>query len=77
MPGLVPGIHVSNRRRGKDVDGRDIGAKTRFALLPGHDDRWMSAVPAATPEVCAGTKSGYAIGATVQMRDGGAHAHSI
>jgi hypothetical protein len=23
---------------GKDVDGRDIGAKTRFALKPGHDE---------------------------------------
>jgi hypothetical protein len=22
----------------EDVDGRDILAKTRFALLPGHDD---------------------------------------
>jgi len=38
MPGLVPGIHVFITSRKKDVDGRDICAKTRFALLPGHDD---------------------------------------
>jgi hypothetical protein len=25
----------------EDVDGRDACAKTRFALLPGHDDNWM------------------------------------
>jgi hypothetical protein len=30
MPGLVPGIHVLAAK--KDVDGRDICAKTRFAL---------------------------------------------
>jgi hypothetical protein len=35
MPGLVPGIHVLPLLQG--VDGRDICAKTRFALLPGHD----------------------------------------
>ena len=40
MPGLVPGIHVFTAGIGKkDVDGRDICAKTRFALLPGHDVR--------------------------------------
>jgi hypothetical protein len=33
----VPGIHVFPLRQ-KDVDGRDICAKTRFALLPGHDE---------------------------------------
>jgi hypothetical protein len=33
MPGLfVPGIHVLLRLGKKDVDGRDIRAKTRFAL---------------------------------------------
>ncbi|MDH6261927.1 hypothetical protein M2427_005876 [Bradyrhizobium sp. BR13661] len=36
MPGLVPGIHVL-RSTWLGVDGRDICAKTRFALLPGHD----------------------------------------
>jgi hypothetical protein len=29
MPGLVPGIHVLLLRRGKDVDGRDIGERKR------------------------------------------------
>ena len=38
MPGLVPGIHVLLSMENKDVDGRDIWAKTRFALLPGHDE---------------------------------------
>jgi hypothetical protein len=37
MPGLEPGIQVSPLMR-NDVDGRDICAKTRFALLPGHDE---------------------------------------
>jgi hypothetical protein len=32
MPGLMPGIHVLIAYQQKDVDGRDIGAKTRFAL---------------------------------------------
>jgi hypothetical protein len=36
MPGLVPGIHALASLK-KDVDGRDFGLKTRFALLPGHD----------------------------------------
>src|SRR5215510_4365147 len=35
MRGLVPRIHVLLCNQ--DVDGRDICAKTRFALLPGHD----------------------------------------
>ncbi|RZN31066.1 hypothetical protein CWO90_18215 [Bradyrhizobium sp. Leo121] len=35
MAGLVPAIHVLRCRQ--DVDARDICAKTRFALLPGHD----------------------------------------
>jgi hypothetical protein len=35
---LCPGIHVLQHRGSKDVDGRDLCAKTRFALLPGHDD---------------------------------------
>src|ERR1700709_1526110 len=37
MPGLVPGIHVFKVCLGEDVDGRDVCAKTCFALLPGHD----------------------------------------
>ncbi|MDH6178933.1 hypothetical protein ABIF44_005014 [Bradyrhizobium japonicum] len=37
MPGPVPGIHVLSAGP-KVVDGRDIFAKTRFALLPGHDE---------------------------------------
>jgi hypothetical protein len=34
MAGLVPAIHAfgANRKSGKDVDARDICAKTRFAL---------------------------------------------
>jgi hypothetical protein len=32
MPGLVPGIQVLNLHEKEDVDGRDIYAKTRFAL---------------------------------------------
>ena len=39
MPGLVPGIHVLRIYGEEDVDGRDICAKTRFALLPSHDER--------------------------------------
>jgi hypothetical protein len=38
MPGLVPGIHALLARP-QDVDGRVICAKTRFALLPGHDEK--------------------------------------
>ncbi len=37
MPGLVPGIHVLLSMQ-QDGDGRDIWAKTRFALLPGPDE---------------------------------------
>ncbi|KRR17348.1 hypothetical protein CQ14_13355 [Bradyrhizobium lablabi] len=38
MAGLVPAIHVfGTAERKQDVDARDICAKTRFALLPGHD----------------------------------------
>jgi len=37
MPRLVPGIHVFLAMR-QVVDGRTICAKTRFALLPSHDD---------------------------------------
>jgi hypothetical protein len=36
MAGLDPGGHVFPGWY-QDVDGRDICAKTRFALLPGHD----------------------------------------
>ena len=39
MPGPVPGIHVFLASTEKDVDGRDICAKTRFALWPGHNQR--------------------------------------
>jgi hypothetical protein len=39
MAGLVPAIHVFLAQWStKDVDARDICAKTRFALLPGHDN---------------------------------------
>jgi len=38
-PGFVQAIHVFLPVRAQDVDGRDVCAKTRFALLPGHDDR--------------------------------------
>ena len=38
MPGLVPGIHVlQHLREGKAWMAGTSGAKTRFALLPGHD----------------------------------------
>ncbi|QOZ65654.1 hypothetical protein WN72_03700 [Bradyrhizobium arachidis] len=37
MAGLVPAIHVCFLIQ--DVDARDFCAKTRFALLPGHDER--------------------------------------
>jgi hypothetical protein len=37
MAGLVPAIHVFLAEAAEDVDARDICAKTRFALLPGHD----------------------------------------
>src|ERR1700737_2568826 len=37
MPGLVPGIHVFTVPVRENVDDRDFGAKTRFALWPGHD----------------------------------------
>jgi len=36
MPGLVPGIRVFYFRHHKNVDGRDIRAKTRFAPSPDH-----------------------------------------
>jgi hypothetical protein len=39
MPGLVPGIHVLQRlREGRAWMAGTFSAKTRFALLPGHDD---------------------------------------
>ena len=37
MAGLDPAIHASFLIGEKNVDARDICAKTRFALLPGHD----------------------------------------
>jgi hypothetical protein len=38
MPGLVPGIHVFPVEAKSWMAGT-FGAKTRFALLPGHDER--------------------------------------
>jgi hypothetical protein len=39
MPGLVPGIHVLQRlREGRAWMAGTSSAKTRFALLSGHDD---------------------------------------
>jgi hypothetical protein len=37
MAGLDPAIHALTTGK-KDVDARDICAKTRFALKPGHDE---------------------------------------
>jgi hypothetical protein len=37
MPGLVPGIHVLPAR--KTSMAGTSSAKTRFALLPGHDGK--------------------------------------
>jgi hypothetical protein len=39
MAGLDPAIHAFVVAEKKGVDARVICAKTRFALLPGHDDR--------------------------------------
>jgi hypothetical protein len=40
MAGLDPAIHaLTLLPHKKDVDARDICAKTRFALLPGHDGK--------------------------------------
>jgi hypothetical protein len=39
MPGLEPGIHVfSARCKSRTWMAGTFGAKTRFALLPGHDE---------------------------------------
>jgi hypothetical protein len=38
MAGLVPAIHAFAAPVKKDANARDICAKTRFALLPGHDE---------------------------------------
>jgi hypothetical protein len=37
VPGLVPGIHVLLGRKEKTWMAGTSSAKTRFALLPGHD----------------------------------------
>jgi hypothetical protein len=37
MPGLVPGIHVLQLAMTKTWMAGSSSAKTRFALLPGHD----------------------------------------
>ena len=42
MPGLVPGIHVLQRSREKTWMAGLSRAKTCFALLPGHDDVYVS-----------------------------------
>jgi len=42
MPGLDPGIHPSSEDFAKRMDCRVICAKTRFALLPGNDDKQLS-----------------------------------
>jgi hypothetical protein len=38
MAGLVPAIHAFAAPVKEDANARDICAKTRFALLPGHDE---------------------------------------
>jgi hypothetical protein len=38
MPGLVPGIHVFLTLAVKTWMAGTSSAKTRFALLPGHDE---------------------------------------
>jgi putative acetyltransferase len=43
MAGLASAIHVLTGGRREDVDARDICAKTRFALLHGHDSVIVSA----------------------------------
>jgi hypothetical protein len=45
----------------KDVDGRDICAETRFALLPGHDGSGLERVK-KTDQV-----AGVAMGATARL----------
>ena len=42
MAGFIPAIHVFFLSHKEDVDARDICAKTRFALLPGHDEHIMT-----------------------------------
>src|SRR5882762_6353500 len=42
MPGLVPGIHVLLQNKRKSWMAGSSCAKTRFALLPGHDDVALS-----------------------------------
>ena len=58
MPGLVPGIHVFGRHVKEGVDGRDVCAKTRFALLPGHDGEEWSAAYRCGSRSNAGMPSG-------------------
>jgi hypothetical protein len=38
MAGLDPAIHVFFSGARKNVDARDVCAKTRFALKPGYDE---------------------------------------
>jgi hypothetical protein len=42
MPGLVPGIHAFAHEERTWMTGTS-SAKTRFALLPGHDREWIDA----------------------------------
>src|SRR5580765_1763921 len=51
MAGLVPAIHALSLAAKKGVDARAICAKTRFALLPGHDV--VRAKQNATPRTAA------------------------
>jgi uncharacterized membrane protein len=48
MAGLVPAIHAVTDRAKNGVDARAICAKTRFALLPGHNDRRTRRPPRST-----------------------------
>jgi hypothetical protein len=43
MPGLVPGIHVftNHPTKRKTWMAGSSSAKTRFALLPGHDEKYL------------------------------------
>src|SRR5207249_3608345 len=70
MPaGLVPGIHVlfpCRPCRAKDVDGRVIWHKARFALSPGHDEERAS--PAMTRKESRSTSGAFAATALPAMR---------
>ena len=64
MTGLDPAIHVFGASKKLDVDARSSSAKTRFALLPGHDDCFCGcANPAYTPAMSSASKQVAIIGA--------------